>query len=306
MESFLASCAGQTVLLSGCGGGFDIFGCILLYERIKAVAAKVILLNLSFTQDEVLKTSGAAQFGRYLWKVNPDTVPIVDYYPEAHLARALGTPVYALSPLCKIQDITEAYQTLFDAEGGVVGVHVLIDGGCDVLLRGTEVGLATPVEDMMHLRAVIDFPVPYQYIMCIGANVDLGHGVIQRDLDQRLSDLRASGIMLAEEGPLDIKVHPHAKQYHQIVMNSKPMLTIVQSLASAGMEGHRGLYTPPHLVPRIKANKVPITDQTCTLFLFDMKGVAREVNYLRLLHPSMGQNGFQQVLRTYRSSVGQR
>ena len=30
---------------------------------------------------------------------------------------------------------------------------ILCDGGCDVLLTGAESGLATPVEDMSHLKA---------------------------------------------------------------------------------------------------------------------------------------------------------
>eukprot|EP00438_Fugacium_kawagutii_P033965 Skav229530 [mRNA] locus=scaffold451:123368:126989:+ [translate_table: standard] len=62
---------------------------------------------------------------------------------------------------------------------------VLCDGGCDVLLTGAETGLATPVEDMAHLKAVLPLDIPEKYIMALGANVDCGHGVVQAELDRR-------------------------------------------------------------------------------------------------------------------------
>ena len=46
------------------------------------------------------------------------------------------------------------------------------------------------------------------------------------------------------------------------------------------MEGHRGLYTPEHLKRRIGANKVPLSEQTATLFLFHLERLAGEILYL--------------------------
>ncbi|CAE7262668.1 unnamed protein product, partial [Symbiodinium sp. CCMP2456] len=60
---------------------------------------------------------------------------------------------------------------------------------------------------------------------------------------------------------------------------------IVQSLVVAAMEGHRGLYTPEHLKARIGANKVPLSEQTATLFMFQLEQLASEILYLDRLKP---------------------
>jgi hypothetical protein len=86
------------------------------------------------------------QLTAILFRVDPktDTVWLTDdvYFPEQRLANELHVPVYAI--LCdfaitRIELIVEAYRYLM--QGRTIDELVLIDGGSDVLLTGTELEL---------------------------------------------------------------------------------------------------------------------------------------------------------------------
>src|SRR5207245_5931249 len=47
----------------------------------------------------------------------------------------------------------------------------LVDGGCDVILRGNEDNLGTPVEDIMHLKAIYDLIKLSDYSVKIPAKI---------------------------------------------------------------------------------------------------------------------------------------
>ena len=52
----------------------------------------------------------------------------------------------------------------------------MVDGGCDVLLSGNECKLGTPVEDMMHIKAISFFSELKLFVCAIGMNCDVGKG----------------------------------------------------------------------------------------------------------------------------------
>ena len=298
---FLDSCKGKNVLISGCGGGCDVFGAVVPWAKLRTTAKSVTLLNLTFTQLQVLKAT-AEEVGPAVFKVHPTVkIPTIGdtYYPEALLAKEIGVPVYALAKSVTIETLTKSYELLIakefpDQTKNKPDTLILFDGGCDAFLTGEETGLATPVEDMMHIKSVLSLDIPTKRLLAIGANVDCGHGVVQEELDRRLADTAASGTMLFSQllslPSADGKKEDTygAQLYHDVVMKCDPVRTIVQSLVCAALEGHRGLYTPKHLVRRIRENMVPITDQTCTLFGFDLEKVAAEVRYLPAFTPDCG------------------
>lgn len=142
----MVSKTGKTIFLAGCGGGYDIFGCLPYYFKIKSNAIDdVTLISYSFTKHRLL-SQNSQQLTTILFRVDPktDTVWLTDavYFPEQHLANELNIPVYAI--LCdfamtSIELIVEAYRYLM--QGGAIDELVLIDGGSDVLLTGTELEL---------------------------------------------------------------------------------------------------------------------------------------------------------------------
>ncbi|MGC4121762.1 MAG: DUF1152 domain-containing protein [Myxococcales bacterium] len=54
---------------------------------------------------------------------------------------------------------------------------VLVDGGTDILMRGDEAGLGTPVEDITSLSAVHGLGLGESIVACLGFGVDAFHGV---------------------------------------------------------------------------------------------------------------------------------
>jgi hypothetical protein len=177
-----------------------------------------------------------------------------------------------------------------------------------IFLSGRETGLATPVEDMLALRAIQKCLVGRVYdpeasfICAIGANVDAAHGVVESELITRLCDLQKSGALLVSK-TLTTQ-DPHAKFFCDVVKRCFPVWTIVQSLAVAAIEGHRGLYTPPHLQPRIGRNKIPLSELTATFFFFDLNIVASEVEYLSTLLEEDTATTMVGKLHKYRKSIG--
>lgn len=312
----MAKLAGKRVVLSGCVGGSDVLGTSVIYAQIKDVAKQVIFFSLTFTSDAILNKT-CQKVSRKCWRVDPNNAAIAKdpeekvYFPEARMARVTGVPIYTMSHHATIQEYTEGYQAALQLELGqgdslwrsmgcalglleakpqvtaaLADVLVLCDGGCDVLLTGLETGLATPVEDMAHLKAVLPLDIPEKYIMALGANVDCGHGVVQAELDCRLDVLYNSGSMIFRQ-PIELE-HAAGAYFAELVLRCSPACSIVQSLVLAAMQGYRGKFTPEHLKSRIGHNVVPLTEQTCTLFCFHLSSVAEEVVYLPRLKPDFG------------------
>ncbi|CAE7280565.1 unnamed protein product, partial [Symbiodinium pilosum] len=292
MEWFMDGLQGKRVVLSGCGGGCDVLGTSVIYQQVRGIAEKVIFFSLSFTKDELL-TATAEQVSSKCWRVDPGNVVIAEdprqqiYFPEARMANVTNIPVYTLSHFATIAQYTEGYEAALRREFGdrkpSADVLILCDGGCDVLLTGAETSLATPVEDMSHLKAVLPLDIPEKYVSALGVNIDCGHGVIQEELDRRLVDMQCSGTMLCSY-PMTLQDAP-AVYFAELVNRCAPAHSIVQSLVVAAMQGHRGLFTPPHLKRRITKNKVPLSEQTATFFLFLLEALASEILYLDQLQP---------------------
>ena len=116
---------------------------------------------------------------RALYAVEPTTTGRDLYFPERTLAQYLSqrgenVRVYAFEKL-GVAPIREGYAYLVRALG--LDAIVLVDGGTDILLRGDEVGLGTPSEDMASLAAVAAMDVPTRVVACVGFGVDTYHGV---------------------------------------------------------------------------------------------------------------------------------
>jgi hypothetical protein len=282
---------GKVVAIAGCGGGYDIFGGIPLYFDAINEAKKIILINFSFTDSqsfEISVKSGLARmYTRYLFCINRyenhDGIS-EDFFPEARLASYLNHSVYAIliheNP--KLSDITESYNHIIQNEGSI-DVFYLVDGGCDVLLTGTEQGLGTPVEDMMHLKVINNLNIREKYVMAIGVDVDVAHGVKLDDLIKRLEQLDKYKV---DEKLLKLN-NQNVIKYTDAVKSCQPTNSIVQSLIIASLEGHTGHYTPNHLKRRIKKNRINLNSRVCTAYIYPLSKIASDVKYLDKIEESM-------------------
>lgn len=140
---------------------------------------------------------------------------------------------------------------------------------------------------MSHARAVqllSSNEVKSKYIAVIGTNIDIGHGVIQSDIDDRLAALAPGAIFTWS---LEYEHDENVRRYVEIVSRCYPSHTIVHSLVCAALQGHRGYYLPDHLKSRIHKSIVPLTDETCVCTGYHFDDVMRDNIYLQRLEPRM-------------------
>ncbi len=105
----------KIIFLCGCGGGYDIYGSIPYYLKLKSSDnADITLINYSFTERTLLSRFGQ-QLTRLLFRVDPKDISLLTneiYFPEQRLANELQIPIYAI--ICDynqttIELIVEAY-----------------------------------------------------------------------------------------------------------------------------------------------------------------------------------------------------
>ncbi|MEU8664538.1 DUF1152 domain-containing protein, partial [Actinoplanes philippinensis] len=144
----------RRVLIAGAGGGFDVYAGLPLGLALMATGRTVhfgslSLVNLYELDSDVRTDQGVAA-------ITAATRSHHDYFPERTLARWLagqGLPdtVHAF-PRTGVRPLRGAYRRL--AKRLDLDAIVLVDGGTDILMRGDEAALGTPVEDATSLAAV--------------------------------------------------------------------------------------------------------------------------------------------------------
>lgn len=183
----------QNVLIAGAGGGFDVFCGLPLFSWLKRAGKTVHLANLSFTQ---LSWCEGVRPVSSILRVLPGTVGPYSYFPEAHLSAWLSdrfgeTPIYAIEQ-SGVRPVTMAHAWLAEHLG--LDTVILIDGGTDSLMRGDEVGLGTPQEDMASIAAVDAVSgVARKFLVCLGFGVDAFHGVCHAHFLENASAIIAAG-----------------------------------------------------------------------------------------------------------------
>lgn len=219
-----------------------------------------------------------------------------EYYPEYYLSKNLNTDVYIITnEVNTINDILKGYMYLLN-KFSPTSIY-LFDGGCDSFLSGDESGLGTPLEDMMHMKAIESLPFTHKYLCAIGANVDTGHGVYEHELLQRIINLENNKIILKKE-IWDID-NVYVKEYYQIVQKSNPKNSIVHSLICASLDGKEGFHIPANLSERISESIVYLSNLTKTFLIFDFNRLIETIKYFNMLCVNMTQTELDYVIEEY-------
>lgn len=206
----------QNILLAGCGGGYDVFAALPLFQILTEMGKHVHFASLSFCYldglGEAIPVPGF-----------PNLYPIVgrdarqDYYcPEAWLARWLEeTAGYADPIWCftktGVRPLLAAYRHLV-AELEIDCI-VLLDGGVDSILAGNETSLGTPAEDLVSLAAVQLLDVPEKLMACIGFGAEIRDGICHEQVLSRIAALQKADGFLGAASLLDAS--PAGRTYRQ-------------------------------------------------------------------------------------------
>lgn len=269
----------KTAIIAGCGGGYDIFGGLIKYHQLKDTH-RLILCNLSFTSPFLLRDH-CEEIIPKCFKVTPEGDLKINskiYCPEYLLAKELQIPVYVMCGYDTVEEIRNFYLHLL-REVTIDEIY-LVDGGCDVLLTGTESELGTPVKNMMHLKAILDLPISTKIVCAVGLNVDCGHGVVESELEERLSKTKFESRLLT----LD---EEDCKFYYNTFNKCNPRNSIVHSLVCSSLEDSYGYVIPKHLQKRISEAKVNVSDLTRLFIECDMNELSIEIVYLDKITDTM-------------------
>jgi hypothetical protein len=181
---------GKRVLLAGCGGGYDVRGAVPLWHALRA-DHEVHFASLSLSYLNGLDARQDTEVPN-LYEVTEHAATQDAYCPEAHLAKFVGQPIWCFDKT-GVRPLARAYRALIERLR--IDHIMLVDGGIDAMLRGDELSLGTPSEDLASLAATTmqGFPVT---LACVGMTSELRDGIAHAHVFERIAELTREGAYL--------------------------------------------------------------------------------------------------------------
>lgn len=292
----------QNVLIAGAGGGFDVFAGLPLYFWLRNIGKKVSLANLSFS--DLAITDGERPVPS-LVRVLPDTEGPQNYFPELHLAQWLAgrfdeTPIYAIERQ-GARPVLAAYEWL--VKELQPDTLILVDGGTDILMRGDEVGLGTPQEDMVSLFAADQVTgVKRKQVACIGFGIDTFHGVCHAQFLENVAALAASsgylGAWSLEEKTEEFGLYREACDYVSSRIMRQP--SIVNSSVISAVQGFFGDH---HATKRTEGSELFINPLMALYWTFRLEHVAWRNLYLNQIGQTTTYQELSLAIETFRETL---
>lgn len=269
----------ERILLAGAGGGFDIFCGLPLYFALLNAGKEVHLASLSFS---ALSATKAERLSPTLFKVDADTAHSNDYFPEFFLSlwlrekEKLEVPVYCFEQ-SGVQPLAADYKILVEKLS--LDTIILIDGGTDSLMRGDEVSLGTPLEDVASIAAVSQVKVHQKLLACLGVGVDSFHGVCHSYFFEAVSEIAKNGGYL---GALSLtkemlEVSKYRDALHAVFKRMPSQPSIVNTSILDAIDGSFGNY---HSTDKTAGGELWITPLMSIYWFFNLQQVAERVLYL--------------------------
>ena len=277
----------KTVLIAGCGGGYDVLSGLPLYFNLCRQGKSVLLSNLSFTS-LYGAVPNAKKYCDMCIKVTHNMeadVKFEKYFPEYYLSQWFwekfqeDVPVYAFGREIGVQQLGKAYQKICSEHK--VDAIVLVDGGTDSVMFGFEERMGTPVEDQTSIAAVHSVSsVPIKLLACLGFGVDTYHGVSHGLFLENVATLEKTGGYL---GCFSVSQHSLEGQlYHEgyqaVAKCMQP--SIVSASITDAMQGHFGNH---HSTTRTGNSKLFINPLMPVYWSFNLAKVVDQIPYAEKL-----------------------
>jgi hypothetical protein len=200
----------RTVLLAGCGGGFDFVHALMLWPGLRRLGKRVLVHSYSFGDPERIEGAPAVYTNgdAVVRRAHARCVPAANYGPEVHAAsfldlqRPADAPHAVLASYARswtVPALTAFYQELVQAHA--IDAVVLVDGGSDALMRGDEEGLGDPIEDAVSIASVAALTRPkVKLLISAGLGVDRFNHVSDAATLRAVAELTAAGGYLGTLG----------------------------------------------------------------------------------------------------------
>ncbi|MBL7254229.1 DUF1152 domain-containing protein [Paractinoplanes lichenicola] len=299
---FAALAPARRVLIAGAGGGFDVYAGLPLALALWEAGVEVHLANLSFSELELVDRE--SWLTEQIVAVTPASASPDWYFPEGVLAKWLASQdlpstVYAFPPL--------GVQTLREAYGHLVALHdidaiVLVDGGTDILMRGDENGIGTPVEDLTSVGAVAGIDLPIKLVTCLGFGIDAYHGVQSVEVLENLAALDREGGYL---GALSIPGSSREARLYRAAVADAAAATpdrpsIVNGQIAAALAGEFG---DVQFTRRTTGSALFVNPLMTVYFTVNLDKLAARCLYLDRIENTVGRRQVISRIEAYRNEV---
>jgi hypothetical protein len=289
---------GQRILIAGAGGGYDVFSGLPLYHHLRKAGKEVFLANLSFSNLEV--GSGTRPTPSSLL-VN-DTTEGMTYFPEKFLCEWFRGEGEDVEICCFSREgaapLRGAYEAICSEWN--IDTVLLVDGGTDSLMRGDEVGLGTPQEDIASIAAVSSLEVPRKALACIGFGVDAYHGVCHAQFLEAVAGLIKSGDYL---GVFSLEREMEEAQFlfracDHVFQRMRHHRSIVASSIISAVQGEFGNY---HAIDRTGGSELFINPLMGLYWSFKVDGIANRCLYLDEVKDTVTYSDLSMAINVFRA-----
>jgi hypothetical protein len=299
---FAALAGSRSVLIAGAGGGFDVYAGLPLALALWQDGVRVHLASLSFS--ELGQVDPGSWVSDHVVAVTPETTSPDWYFPEGVLARWLAahdlpSTVYAFPPL-GVQTLREAYRYLMELLD--IDAVVLVDGGTDILMRGDENAIGTPVEDMTSVAAVAGLDVAVKLVTCLGFGIDANDGISHVHVLENLAALDREGGYLGAlsipGGSREAVLYRDAVADAQAATPDRPSIVNGQIAAATG-----GAFGNVQFTRRTSGSTLFVNPLMAIYFTVDLDKLAARCLYLDRIENTVGRRQVTGRIAAFRNEI---
>ncbi len=284
----LADPSVKTVMLCGCGGGFDFVHSLLLYPELKRLGKSVVIGSYSFGDPHRITGDAEIVFdrgGAVAKRVEGASKPDPYYGPEVHVCSYLDSVYPASAPHSIYAYYARAFsvpllRALYDQliRAHSIDAIVIVDGGSDSLMAGDEEGLGDPIEDAVSVTTVASLePQIVKILVSVGLGTDRYNHVSDAASLRAIAELTQMGGFLGA-----VSVEPSNMSYRfyrdclEHIYRGQGFRSVLSGTIASAIEGWFGRdRVPPLIQGRVKKGELFIWPVMSVLWGFDVDSVAR-------------------------------
>jgi hypothetical protein len=286
----------KTILLCGCGGGFDFVHSLTLYPELMRLGKNVVIGSYSFGDPN--KITGAIDVlkhaGVVAKRVTAASTPASHYGPEVHICSFLDLRYPSLAPhfvyayyarSFTVPLLTRLYQKFIDSHS-IDGI-VLVDGGSDSLMVGDEEGLGDPIEDAVSVTTVASLKgLKARVLISIGLGTDRFNQVSDAASLRAIAELTRMGGFL---GAVSLEPEAVGSRFYrdclEHIYQRQGFRSVLAGTIASAVEGCFGRdEVPLVLQERVQPGQLFLWPLMAVLWGFDVETVARRsliANWIR-------------------------
>jgi hypothetical protein len=284
----LADPSVKSIMLCGCGGGFDFVHSLLLYPELRRLGKSVVIGSYSFGNPNRITGDTENVFdrgGAVAKRVTGASQPDPYYGPEVHVCTYLDAIYPASAPhsvyayyarAFSVPLLTGLYEQLCQAHK--IDAIVIVDGGSDSLMAGDEEGLGDPIEDAVSVTAVASLdPRIVKILLIIGLGTDRYNHVSDAASLRAIAELTKMGGFL---GAVSLEpLNPGYRFYRDClehIYQRQGFRSVLSGTIASAIEGWFGRDVVPPLVQgRVNEGELFLWPLMAVLWAFDVDCVAR-------------------------------